>query len=547
MKNTKKWMNKAALRRLCALFAALITAFSCFTACSHGTPAVEPAATEAPQEPEATAVPGPETGGRLRMVMPENLKVGNESYDPMLVSTEEALQLFSLVYEPLIAIDETSGLVPCLAINWSADAGDGTRWTVNLRSGVRFHSGGKLTADDVVYSFAHLQELGAASYYAKNLSLIKNIEKVNDTTLTVTTATAGMINLYGLDFPIMKQYAEPLDGTGPYAVTGCTDQRISMTVNTNWWDRPPYISNVEFLARDSNETALASYSAGQLDFVPTALLTAGQYGDAGVTVVRDYMTQGMETLLFNHKRTVTGSAEFRRAIICSINRSRIISNVYMNRARSCDVPVPPDSWLYSGAKQIDYDPVEATRLFESLGYKKNADGLLCSGDTPIELTLLVSGTTENTTRQDAAAVIASQLGQMGITVTVVTASHGYGQEDSDFITALRQRDWDIALVGFNLSQSNDLSPYLLSGGRNNFGGYQGGIFETLLRDAAAAPDEESLRRVYHTIQSEFLDRLPFVVLYFRLNSAVARANIAGIDALREPALLRNIKNWYILK
>ncbi len=539
-------MKNKRICRAAAVLLALLTAVVPLAACKRKaaqTDTVVPTQTEAPEQ---TSEPLPAEGGRIRMAMPENLRVGNESYDPMLVTTEEALQLFSLVYEPLIAVDESGSLIPCLAVNWSA-ANQPNCWTVNLRSGVRFHSGAALTADDVVYSFEHLRETAGSGYYAKCLSYIRSIEWIDSTTVLVTAVSSGMIDLYGLNFPILKRDAAPFDGTGPYKVTGYTDQRVSMAVNSGWWDRPPYIQGVEFLARDSNETALASYSAGQLDFVPTALLSAGQYGDAGVTVVRDYMTQGMEALLFNHDRSLMANVDFRRAVSCSINRSRIISNVYMNRARSCDVPIPPDSWLYSGAKQIDYDRVEAERLFEQLGCRKNSEGMLRYKGETLELTLLVSATTENTTRADAAAIIASQLEQVGIKVNIVTASHGYGQQDSEFITALRQKDWDIALVGFNLSLSCDLAPYLTREGKNNFGSYSGEGFDTLLARVRTAPDEETLRAVYYEIQSEFVDRLPFIVLYFRLNSAVTRADISGIDAIREPALLRNIKNWYILK
>ncbi len=539
-------MNRPFLRAACAALA-LLTAVLPLAACKRKASDTGPAAPQQTEAPDTTSEPLPAEGGRLRMAMPENLSVGNENYDPMLVSTEEALQLFSLVYEPLIAVDESGSLIPCLAVNWSAAENRPNCWTVNLRSGVRFHSGAALTADDVIYSFEHLGELGGSSYYAKCLSSIKSIERIDSSTVLVTAVSPGMINLYGLNFPIVRRDAAPFNGTGPYKVTGYSDQRVSMAVNAGWWDRPPYIQSVEFLARDSNETALASYSAGQLDFVPTALLSAGQYGNAGVTVVRDYMTQGMEVLLFNHGRNLPSNADFRRAVSCSINRSRIISNVYMNRARSSDVPVPPDSWLYSGAKQIDYDLVEAERLLDQLGCRKTADGTRRYKGETLELTLLVSATTENTTRADAAAIIASQLEQVGIKVNTVTASHGYGQQDSEFLTALRGKDWDIELVGFNLSQSCDLAPYLTRNGKNNFGGYSADVFDSLLSRAASAPDEETLRAVYYEIQSEFVDRLPFIVLYFRLNSAVARADISGIDALREPALLRNIKNWYIIK
>ncbi|MBQ2110904.1 MAG: hypothetical protein II191_04075, partial [Clostridia bacterium] len=483
-----------------------------------------------------------------RMAMPENLSVGNAFYDPLIVNTEEALNLYSLVFEPLIAIDETNSLVPCLAINWSAAPHLENAWMINLREGVRWHTGAALTADDVIYTFDHLRQLGAESYYKSSVNAIESIMKLDATTLIVTMSSPGLMSLYSLNFPIVKRdiSASVLVGTGAYRVTSYNDERIAMTANADWWDRPPYVQAVEFLARDSNETALASYAAGQLDLVPTALLAAGKYGDAGVTVVRDYMTQGMETMLFNHRRSLLAKNDLRRAVAMSINRTRIIANVYMNRARSCDVPVPPDSWLYNGSnRQIDYDPQGAAALLSGLGYTLHDDGLLYSGGEPLTLTLLVSSSSENTTRADAAAAIASQLAQVGVTVNVVTAAHNYGQTESEFLTLLSQMNWDIALVGFNLSVANDLAPYLTVNGANNFGAFPGEDFTPLLREARNAADEESLRSAFYALEAKFTEDLPFLVLYFRLNSLVARAELKGVAAFREPALLRNIKNWYL--
>ena len=44
------------------------------------------------------------------------------------------------------------------------------------------------------------------------------------------------------------------------------------------------------------------------------------------------------------------------------------------------------------------------------------------------------------------------------------------------MTALAAGDWDLALCGFNLAQSNDLEPYLGVNGKNNFGHYNAGLY-----------------------------------------------------------------------
>lgn len=544
MKNTSSSADKrwgAQKRTLCAVLAFVFLTLVC--SCSGNT---EPSDNETPAPtPSPAGAAAPASGGLLRMAMPENLSVGNESYDPLLVRTEESLALFSLVYEPLIAINEANGLTPCLAAKWSRFAGDERSWLISLRESAVFHSGERLCADDVVHSFNSLNHHGTGSHYSRTLAQVASIVKVDEFTVRVTMHSTGIMELYALDFPIQRADGSVFNGTGPYSVSSYDDERITLRANPNWWDRTPYISQIEFLARDSNDTALASYSAGQLDFVPTAQLSAGRFGENGVTEVRDHMTQNMETLLFNHRRHPTMDTDFRKALSRAINRSPIISNIYMNRARSCDVPVPPDSWLYSGGSLISHDPAAAETLFSQLGCTKNDEGILMNGDTPIELTLLTSGTTDNTTRSDAAGMIASQLWEFGITVKVVTAPHSYGEAESEFMNALASMDWDIALVGFNLAASNDLRSYLTTDGSNNFGKFSGIVFTDELKAIRIADDEESLREAFRLLEVKFTEHLPFLVLYFRLNSVVFSAKLKGVAALREPHLLRGIKNWYL--
>lgn len=535
-------MKNSAINNLLRTAAIMLTLFSLFlTACGGNTTANPDASAEPTDMPSETAIPSPASGGTLSLPMPENISVNNPDYSPLLVYTEEMLQLFSLVYDPLIAVDESNMLVPSLAQSWTQDPENENAWLVTLRKEVRWHSGEPLTADDVVYTYSTLYILGSESYYASSLNNIERVEKVDDLTLRFHMNSAGLTALYALNFPVIKENSDRLVGTGAYKAGSVSDEVIRLNVNNDWWDRPPYIQTIEFLARPTNDTALASYSAGQLNFVPTAQLAVGKYSEPGVTVVKDMMTQNMEVLLVNHRRLVMNQANLRRAIIHAINRSQIITNIYMNRARSSDVPFPPDSWLYdSNATQFNYNVQTASTLLDGMGYALNGDGM-----RSITLTLLTSSTTENTTRAEAAQLIASQLEQVGITVNIVTASHTYGDTQSEFLLALEAGDWDIALAGFNLNQNNDLSPYLTQDGKNNYGNYLGGSMNRLIENMRDAADEESLRECAYKFQQAFTEELPFIVLYFRLNSVVYSADLKGVDVMREPLLMRNIKGWYL--
>ena len=543
MRNTKN-----SIRNL--IISVFLLAAVVITGCGGS---VTPEPTEAPATSEPTQAPDGSPVGRIRLPMPENM-ADAEDCDPIGVRTEEMYQLFSLVFDTLIGVNGSNMLVPSLAMSWRS--GGERIWLISLRQGVTWHDGSSFTADDVVSTYDRIRRQ-TDGYYSDAAENIVSLMKLDESTIRVEMKSEGLSALYCLNFPITKANSdEVLMGTGAYRLESMTDEEIKLTVNTDWWGGTPQIETVEFLARGSNDLAIASYEAGMLDFVPTNSLTAKQYSSAGETVVASCMTQQMETLLINHNNTHLRKKEFRSAIAHLIDRSSIIANVYMNNARSCDMPVPPDSWLYDSSQVVyGYDRELALSLLTEQGYTIDEDGNIGYFGEKVSLRILVGSTPENSVRAEAAQLIADSLTSFGIGVELITANHDTASAspdpeseapysgDTEFVRLLREGNWDLALVGFSLSESNSLSKYLTPSGSNNFGHYSSETMTSLIEIMDSAVDEASLREAAYAVQSEFAEELPFIVLYFRLNSVIYSADIQGIGQLREPRLLENMKDW----
>ncbi|MBQ9833205.1 MAG: hypothetical protein IJO48_05680, partial [Clostridia bacterium] len=358
----------------------------------------------------------------------------------------------------------------------------------------------------------------------------------------------GVLSLRCLDFPIVRNGAglggKPV-GTGAYQVETYSNDKVVLAANENWWKQRPYIDRVEFEARDSNETALASFAAGQFNMVPTSAITAGRYRQEGVSEVLDVMTQDMEVLIVNHDNYILRDVRIRQAVAYMIDRSEIISNVCMNRAQACDVPIAPDSWFYdSKSKVYDHSLNKAMSLLEEAGYTDaDENGVLEKNGIELELNILVCESADGT-RGEAAREIAKQLTDAGIKAQVVIAAYSMN-DGGEFMSKLKNGEFDLALVGFNMSRDCDLSPYLDEMGECNYGGYHGSELAELAHAMYTASDEASLRESASAFQSKFVSQLPFIVLYFRLNSIVCSADIRDIGAVREPDIMRNAEKWYI--
>ena len=532
------------------LFALTITLLL-VSSCKGGgeTEIIIPSATNKPQ---TTAPSNIKTSGELVLPMPENAVRDN----PYSVTTEEMLTLYSIVFEALLDIDETGKLVPELAQSWTRDELNANIWIVNLRSNVVWHDGTEFSADDVIYSFSRLKSYlakeDASEYYSACAQGVESIEKRDDKTLVIKLKSSGYNALYCLTFPVMCKSSEQsylLNGTGAYKHKESKSKSMTFVINQNWWKEQAHIKQIRFEERLNNETALASYGAGQLNFVPTSNLSAGKYRKDGDTNVLDVMTQDAELLIFNYSNSLFYDMNIRRAISFSIDRSKLITNVFMNRAQTADVPVAPDSWLYSTQyTKLEFNTDKANTLLENAGYRdSDGDGIREKDGNPmnkLSFTLLVNESTDNTARKNAAEQIKDQLLACGIEITVDSRNYTLGDDNSDYLRALYAGEFDIALTGTRLSRNCDVTEFFKADGVLNLGGVSD---ERLLDEAAAvnsAADETQMREAAYTLQSSFTEKLPFLVLYFRLNSIVYSYDIKGVSGVREPDIMNMLPSWY---
>ena len=190
-------------------------------------------------------------------------------------------------YEGLSRYNATYEVEPALATKWTMISPTQVRF--ELRKGVKFHDGSPFTADDVVFSLGRTkQPQGTMQIYVTGINEIK---KIDDHTIDVLLAAPNPLLLRNtIDFRIMsKSWSEKnktvntqdykakeenfasrnTNGTGPYKVTGWTpDQRITMTVNKDWWDKlDGNVTEVIYTPIKSDATRVAALLSGDVDML----------------------------------------------------------------------------------------------------------------------------------------------------------------------------------------------------------------------------------------------------------------------------------------
>ena len=95
----------------------------------------------------------------------------------------ETLQAALSIFEPLYAVDRDYVASPMLAADMPQVSSDGLTYTIPLRTGVKFHNGQVMTADDVV---ASLQRWGKVANFGKLMfASVDSLEKTGDSQIQI--------------------------------------------------------------------------------------------------------------------------------------------------------------------------------------------------------------------------------------------------------------------------------------------------------------------------------------------------------------------------
>lgn len=461
---------------------------------------------------------------------------GYPVYSPVSTNIWSMISVNQLVFESVVDLDENLKPVPMLANNWVQD---GKNWIFNLRSGIQFHNGYELTAYDVVRSYQTLVQAGENNPYYERLQVIENMDAspTDIYGLTVTAKNTSLMTLYAMVFPVMQYdtlYDDLPRGTGPYwYIQADGAGTVRLEANPLWWKQQPEIRSILLKRYYTVGDALEGIRKHDIDMLSTKSPKASLSRKLSGLASLDYPTLTYEMLVPNlADGKLTADASVRQAIMFAIDRSVVASNGYLDMAVQCEVPVPPTSWLYESQSAIYYySPERSLQLMQNLGwYDLTGDGTLNKhvGVMVQEptLSIITYNESSNSIRENAANLIADYLRAVGFNVTVTV----YSKERTRQL--IKDSEFDLALVGVNLSEVPALSRLLKSKGSLNLNHYSSDDMDQLLERVESASDEALLQKIYSDIQMTVVNRLPILGLLFRTGTVLASRSIGGLGGVR---------------
>ena len=331
-----------------------------------------------------SAQAAPSRGGTFRLGAHD----GNTSdtHDPGTYLSFAMIQLAHTFRSYLTLIESDGSLGPDVATEWSAST-DAREWTFKINDRATFHSGAKVTANDVLASMNHHRGDSTSSAAKALLADVQDLVDNGDNSVTFKLGSPNA------DLPwLLTDYHLPIipantdgsanwqtgDGCGPYKLLEAEfGVGFKLTRHEEWHLEGAYFDDVEILVLNDPNARQTALVTGDVDGVTQIDLKTLALIQRNPDIEIDNVPSASAVTLPMHCDTAPfDNVDVRNALKLSIDRDEIIEKIAFGAAskgndfhHSPAMPYWPD-----GIPQREYDPDQAKSLLKKAG----AEGLTVS-------------------------------------------------------------------------------------------------------------------------------------------------------------------------
>lgn len=286
--------------------------------------------------------------------------------------------LYSNVFEGLTRFTGDGAVVPGLADAWEI-SDDGLTYTFTLRSGVTFHDGTTMDAEDVKFSLDRILAEDSANAQKALYAAISSVEVVDPQTVRLTLSEPNgnmLFNLAWGDAVIVapesiENIKQTPIGTGPFKFDLWNQgDRIEMSRYDGYWGDAPALDKATFKFISDPTAAFAAVMAEDVDYFSgfPAPENLPQFEADPRFQVLVGSTEGETILSTNNKQAPFDDVRVRQAIAHAIDRQAIIDGAMFGYGTPIGTHFAPHNPAYvdlTGGSA--YDPEKARALLAEAG------------------------------------------------------------------------------------------------------------------------------------------------------------------------------------
>jgi len=275
-------------------------------------------------------------------------------------------------------------VAPCLAESWTVSP-DGLTYDFTLRSGVKFHNGETMTADDVKFSFDRYK--GAANKLLKDKVRTVQIVDPLRVRFVLKEPWPDFLTFYaspatGAGWIVPKKYVEKVGddgykkapvGAGPYRFVSFTPGiELVMEAFDQHWRKSPSVKRLVFKSVTEESTRLAMLKRGEADVVYSVRGALAQelQRTPGLTL-KPTILHGTQWVNFVDQwdpKSPWADKRVRMAANHAIDRNAINQAETLGFSR-ITASIIPHSFEFAWQPPLwSYDPAKAKKLLAEAGY-----------------------------------------------------------------------------------------------------------------------------------------------------------------------------------
>ena len=423
--------------------------------------------------------------------------------------------LYSNVFEGLTRFMADGSVVPGLAESWDI-SDDGLVYTFNLHSGVTFHDGTTMDAEDVKFSLDRARAEDSTNAQKGLFAGITDVTVVDPQTVQVTLDQPNgsfLFNMAWGDAVIVAP--ESIDdiannpvGTGAFTfVDWVQGDRIELARNDAYWGESPALESATFRFISDPTAAFAAVMAEDVDafvgFPAPENLPQFEADPRFQVLVGN--TEGETILSTNNKMPPFDNVLVRKALAHAIDRQAIIDGAMFGYGTPIGTHFAPHNPDYVDLLgNSPYDPDMARDLLAQAGY---ADGFTTTLKLPPPSYARRGG-----------EIIAAQLREVGIETEISNLEWAQWLEE-----VFRGKDYGLTIVSH--TEPMDIGIYA---NPDYYFQYDNPEFQSLMEELTATTDPAGRSDILAKAQTIISEDYVNGYLFELAVATVAKAGLNGL-------------------
>lgn len=497
-------------KKLLALFLALVMVGAVLPGCGDGS-----------KDPGGQGNNGktgePVKGGEITVGIAQDL---DDSLDPHQTVAAGTREVLFNIFEGLVKPNSDGEMIPAVAEKYTLSE-DGTTYTFTLREGVKFHNGQTVTAEDVVYSINRCAAVpeGQEKPLVAAFSAVKSVEALDEKTVAVTIAQRDLEFISYMTAAIIPADYENQDtapvGTGPFKFVSRTPQQdFVMERFEDYWGAPAWLDKVTYKICENADALVMNLNGGSIDLC--AHLTSAQASQLNQNFqVLEGTMNLVQAIYLNNQAKPFDNQLVRQALCYAIDRQGIMDMVADGHGTAVGSSIYPAFTKYFLPELVDkypHDVAKAKELLAQAGYPDSFD-------------MTISVPNNYQPHMDTAEVVAEQLREAGINVTIQPVEWSTWLD-----TIYNGRQFQATLVGVdaaNMTARAMLERFTSDYGKN-FINYNNPAYDALFQQAINAQDEATQTDLYKQMETMLADTAANVYIQDLCDLVAMRQDLGGL-------------------